>query len=96
MNTFGFALYRSEDGSRENVLRENAVRVSDEMIAAKGASGASYDWLDATASPELGYTYWLQEVETSGRMNEYGPTRVAAPHLPQNDASRVFLPLVTR
>ncbi|NJM39979.1 MAG: DUF11 domain-containing protein [Anaerolineae bacterium] len=90
VNTFGFALLRSATGSRAD-----ATRVTDELISAKGASGASYDWLDETAQPDVAYAYWLQEIETSGRINEYGPAVTMTPDQPQGQV-RVFLPLVVR
>jgi hypothetical protein len=91
VNTFGFSLYRS--ATRQ---RADAVRVTDELIPAKGTTGASYDWLDVTTQPDVAYTYWLQEIETSGRINEYGPTTIGTPDQPQAGPSRVFLPLVVR
>jgi uncharacterized repeat protein (TIGR01451 family) len=66
-NTFGFAIYRAED---EN--RANAVLISKEMLAAKGA-GNGYTFVDVAAQSGTLYRYWLVEVETDGRMNEYGP-----------------------
>jgi hypothetical protein len=68
INTFGFALYRAQANERSS-----AVLVTSELIAAKGAS--DYAFLDATAAPDKRYYYWLIETETSGAVNEYGPTR---------------------
>jgi uncharacterized repeat protein (TIGR01451 family) len=70
LNTWGFYLYRSADGSRAH-----AARVTPEIILGqgRGQGGASYSWLDRQAQPGTLYTYWLQEVELNGAVNEYGP-----------------------
>jgi hypothetical protein len=91
VSTFGFVLWRSEIGERAD-----AVQVTDEVIAAKGSTGASYEWLDATARPDATYTYWLQEIETSGQINEYGPASTTAPNQPESNSSHIYLPLVLR
>lgn len=89
-NTWGFHLYRSEDGRRER-----ATRVTSELIPGRGRGqgGASYHWIDRAARPGQSYSYWLQEVEISGNINEYGPATTAT----TNAASRwyIFSPLVS-
>ena len=89
INTFGFRLYRSTDGTRAN-----AVLVTPELIPAqgRGQGGATYTWTDSTAQAGQRYSYWLQEVETSGATNEYGPATAitASP----TRGSFLYLPLL--
>lgn len=89
-NTQGFYLYRSTDGTRAN-----AVRVTPEIIFSEGSgvTGAVYSWLDRDVEPGATYTYWLQEVETSGATNEYGPTSTSIP-LVSATPYRVFAPVI--
>ena len=75
INSFGFALYRSTDNSRAN-----ATLVTAEMIAARGPS--TYRFVDRTADPSQRYTYWLVEMETDGKLNEYAPTTYAPASTP--------------
>ncbi|NJM40159.1 MAG: DUF11 domain-containing protein [Anaerolineae bacterium] len=67
LDTFGFAIYRSNsaDGA-------NKVLVTTELVSAKGAN-SSYSVLDASANKANRYHYWLQEVERTGRLVEYTP-----------------------
>jgi hypothetical protein len=69
-DTYGFRVMRSSDGNRER-----AVEATPEVILAqhRGTQGGSYRWTDATADPNARYTYWLVEIETSGKTIEYGP-----------------------
>jgi uncharacterized repeat protein (TIGR01451 family) len=67
VNTFGFAIYRAESEDRAD-----AVLLSKEMVAAKGA-GSSYAFVDEAAPMGTYYRYWLIEVESDGSLNEYGP-----------------------
>lgn len=74
LNTAGFQIYRSA-GSRAD-----AVRVSDQLIPAHGASGggAVYSWLDSGAESGVAYSYWLVEIEIGGARHEYpldGPAK---------------------
>ena len=90
LNTAGFYLYRSTDGQRAS-----AVQVTPEMIFAEGSglTGARYTWTDRDVQPGTTYTYWLQEVETGGATNEYGPTTVFFPSV---EAHTIFIPLIGR
>jgi len=90
INTWGFYLYRSADGSRAH-----AVRVTPELILGqgRGQGGASYSWNDTGAQPGVTYTYWLQEVEINGTVHEYGP---AAAVLSPSAQRGIFIPVVTR
>ncbi|MBA3942940.1 MAG: DUF3494 domain-containing protein [Herpetosiphonaceae bacterium] len=71
LNTVGFNLYRSVDGERKD-----AVRVTPSMIPAEGNGivGSTYAWTDTNVQKGSTYSYWLQETETAGTTNEYGPT----------------------
>ena len=73
VNTFGFALYRSETSDRNA-----AVLATAELIPAQGRTGGMYAWLDVNAKANKRYTYWLIEAETTGAMNEYGPVQTDA------------------
>jgi hypothetical protein len=53
------------------------VTVTDALILSRGsaATGASYQWADPATRPGDAATYWLQEIERSGVVNEYGPAQ---------------------
>ena len=89
--TWGFYLYRSADGERGH-----AVRVTPELIGARGRGMNEmtyYNWLDSTNTSDTIYTYWLQEIELNGTLNEYGPTTTAiAPAL----SHTMYLPIAAR
>jgi hypothetical protein len=91
IDTWGFHLYRSASGNRAD-----AERVTTQLIPAegRGRGGASYMWQDATASPGVAYSYWLQEVELNGTTAEYGPVSTTAQ--PAATRQRYYLPLVRR
>jgi uncharacterized repeat protein (TIGR01451 family) len=90
LNTWGFYLYRSDDGSRSS-----AVRITPTIILGQGRGygGAAYAWTDTDVQAGTTYTYWLQEVELNGTINEYGPTTAAIA-----SASRhaIFMPVAVR
>jgi len=80
LNTFGFAVYRSEGDDRAQ-----ATLVTNELVAALGADN-TYQVVDAAADPTRAYHYWLKEYEQMGesgsggiRENWYGPA-VFAPN----------------
>ncbi|MDW8145714.1 MAG: hypothetical protein RMJ48_05365 [Roseiflexaceae bacterium] len=91
LNTAGFRLLRSATGRIDD-----AIVVTPALIRARGSpgGGATYEWRDPTAQPDASYTYWLEEVETTGRVNRYGPAtaRVQATSPP----FRVILPMIVR
>ncbi|MCX7789061.1 MAG: DUF11 domain-containing protein, partial [Chloroflexaceae bacterium] len=86
INTLGFYLYRSSDGTRAT-----AGRVTPSLVAARGSSsgGERYSFLDTAAMPGGAYTYWLVEVERGGQTSEYGPLTPINPTL-------VWLPVLRR
>jgi uncharacterized repeat protein (TIGR01451 family) len=90
LNTWGFYLYRSSDGSRAG-----AIRVTPTIILGqgRGQGGATYSWLDTSAEPGTYYTYWLQEIEINGTINEYGPATAGSTSAAQQS---VFLPIAQR
>ncbi len=92
VDTWGFHLWRSTDGQREN-----AQRITPELILAKGTGqGGSYSFLDPQVEPGQTYSYWLEELEVSGRHLEYGPVtgRLAQGEDPAAH-QRLFLPIVS-
>ncbi len=90
-DTAGFRLLRSATGRIED-----AVIATPVLIRARGSpgSGAAYEWRDVTAQPDVAYAYWLEEIETTGRVNRYGPAmaRVQATSPPY----RVMIPMIVR
>jgi len=89
--TAGYYLLRSDTGQRAD-----ASRVSG-LIPARGsaASGAEYRWVDPGTDPAGGATYWLQEVEIGGRINEYGPARLGSSTAAVGDFA-LYMPLLRR
>ena len=85
--TLGFRLYRSKTASRQD-----AALATQGVIAALGnTTGGSYTWLDAGA-PAMGTLYyWLQEIDLTGGLTEYGP--VLAGGTPGFSA---FIPFIAR
>jgi len=67
-DTFGFHLYRSINGRRED-----AVRITKQMITALGAAGGEYLYEDSELLPGFPYIYWLAEVENGIEAHEFGP-----------------------
>lgn len=90
VDTWGFDLYRSDDG-----LRAHAVRVTPQSIVAqgRGQAGASYSW-DDTGAGAGQPAYWLVETETGGATHEYGP--VAPASAGTSATWQVFVPLAVR
>jgi hypothetical protein len=90
INTWGYHLYRSADGTRAN-----ATQITPNVILARGRGqgGADYTWSDTAIRAGTTYTYWLQEIELGGATNEYGP--VKAP-VRIADVYQVAIPQVTR
>ena len=90
-NTWGFDIFRSEDGTREH-----ATRINPELIAAqgRGQGGARYTFLDTGAPTDAPATYWLVESENGGATHEYGP--VVAQPLGLLSGSQVFIPMASR
>ncbi|NOK83600.1 MAG: hypothetical protein GFH27_549305n176 [Chloroflexi bacterium AL-W] len=91
IDTWGFHLYRSEDGTWEN-----AQRVTDAMILAegRGQGGAAYRWTDQDVNTTATYTYWLVETELDGSTNRYGPAQTVVD--PSTAEHQIFLPFVGR
>jgi uncharacterized repeat protein (TIGR01451 family) len=91
LGTQAFMIYRA---TRTDFA--TAAPVTVQPIVARGGpgSGATYTWLDATAHPERGYSYWLIEYETSGSELVYGPVEVGA-GMPQN-TYYIHLPFIVR
>jgi len=90
LNTWGFQLYRSADGSRAGAVRVTATIIPGQ---GRGQGGAAYSWLDLNAQPGILYSYWLQEVELNGTTHEYGPATAGSSPAAQHS---IFLPAVHR
>jgi uncharacterized repeat protein (TIGR01451 family) len=87
INTWGFHLYRSADGSRTGAVRVTAAIFPGQ---GRGQGGAAYSWLDLDAQPGVTYSYWLQEVELNGTTHEYGPATAGSATAAQHS---IFLPV---
>jgi uncharacterized repeat protein (TIGR01451 family) len=87
INTWGFHLYRSADGSRSGAVRVTAAIIPGQ---GRGQGGAAYSWLDVDAQPGVTYSYWLQEVELNGTTTEYGPATAGSAPAAQHS---IFLPI---
>ena len=84
--TFGYRIYRSTGE------RSAASEVTSALIAVQGTG--EYSWTDSSAAAGTAYSYWLIEVETDGRTNEYGPARTGIS--PANQPNRIYVPLALR
>ena len=65
----GFNLYRSVS------VDDRGAQLNPALIPSRapGGQGASYDFLDATAVPGVGYYYTLEDVDLSGLRTAHGP-----------------------
>ena len=70
IDTAGFNIWRLSEGGEYR-------KINSSIIVAKGSpgAGASYSYLDGSANAKTAgrYFYELEEIETSGRSNFYGP-----------------------
>jgi uncharacterized repeat protein (TIGR01451 family) len=72
IDTYGFYLLRSDTGNLND-----AVEVAFVPAAGRGqGGGATYSYLDMSASAGVSYTYWLADVDTDGRRTIHGPVDV--------------------
>jgi hypothetical protein len=90
-NTWGYQIYRSTDG-----VRAHAVKMTPALILSqgRGGGGASYQWIDLNVEPYTSYSYWLEEQELAGSVNEYGPAKAASS--PAAGKYTLFVPVVMR
>ena len=81
--TLGFRLWRSTDGERQH-----SVQIGD-IFGHKGTptSGAIYGHVDATVTPGVHYTYWLEEVRRDATTEELASISVFV-------ANSIYLPLI--
>jgi uncharacterized repeat protein (TIGR01451 family) len=90
-DTFGFNLFRSATGNRAD-----AIQVNEALIAA-GAKGGQYVFVDGAAEAGTRYTYWLQEIELSGVVNDYPDTAGVQGTTGQGVAAyQMFIPVLMR
>lgn len=92
VNTRGFHILRSTSGSLGD-----AIYLTSTPIPARGSAlgGERYSWTDTTEG-NFGrqVAYWLEEVETTGAIQRFGPVRPTA--IPATGRFQVGLPLVRR
>ncbi|GIV87661.1 MAG: hypothetical protein KatS3mg055_0179 [Chloroflexus sp.] len=87
-DTLGFVILRSASDNRAD-----AVQLFTTPIPAQGSvgNGASYQWFDRTARPDVSYHYWLVEIESGGGRNEF------ALHSPALQSTyRLLIPVILR
>ena len=74
MDTAGFNLYRStsEDGPYERINPSLIPGSTDPQI------GGDYEFVDEQVEPGVVYFYQLEEVETTGEVNQYDPIQIEA------------------
>ena len=87
-DTVGFLLLRSSTGDRAD-----AMPIVATPIPAQGSagSGASYQWFDRTAQPNVSYHYWLVEIEADGERHEFSLISPA-----MQFTYRVLVPIIQR
>jgi uncharacterized repeat protein (TIGR01451 family) len=93
VDSWGFHLLRSSDGTRAS-----AQRVTSDLILAQGGSnlGASYRWIDRSVEPGNTYTYWLQETELDGTINEYGTATIEFSGVSQDNPYTLYMPIISK
>ncbi len=85
----GFVLFREIAGTQDYML------ISD-LIPAQGTptSGASYSFTDGDVELGITYSYWLVDIDTSGKWTAHGPASAAAarviPYLCPEDSTTVL------
>ncbi len=92
VDTWGYHIWRSADGRREN-----AVRLTESPILAGSAADGIYIFVDESVELEVKpreemrtYTYWLQEVGLDGSLRDSGAVRLTV------GGESIFLPLIGR
>jgi len=83
-NLDGFNLFRSSDPDSKRI------QLNESMIPALGLPiGWNYLFIDKAVRPGSTYYYWLQTVERSGKLTDYGPAQA-------NTSYTLFLPFLKR
>ncbi len=88
VNVQGFNLYRRPNPD------EDWMQVNDQLIQAANLGGfdnANYTWLDTGVEPGAFYEYMLEEVDSSGKTHQYGPSGTTPARLV---FKQLFLPVV--
>jgi uncharacterized repeat protein (TIGR01451 family) len=86
VDNYGFYVLRSADAD----LAHGAEIAFVPAAGYKQGGGATYQLRDTTAQSGVPYTYWLVDVDTSGRRTLHGPLSVSLSALPY----RVFVPVI--
>lgn len=90
IENLGFNLYRGESTDGPWTLLTQALIPS--QVPPGSPYGAVYEYVDGTAVPGVGYSYWLETVAVGGRTSLYGPAVVEQGGRPY----RTYLPLLFR
>ena len=88
VNAWGFHLWRTPGQEWQNGVRATPAVIP---AAGRGGGGAAYRFFDPGG--KKGDYYWLQEIESDGTLNLYGPVLVDAVGASLN-GQEIFLPLV--
>jgi hypothetical protein len=89
-----FALLRCDLGQSRCAAADHA-EVSGIVVPCENdPAGWAYDAMDATASTDTGYSYYLREHETTGGTRDYGPALVGP--LVTDDAASGTIPTASR
>ncbi|MEW5956410.1 MAG: SdrD B-like domain-containing protein [Chloroflexota bacterium] len=92
IDNYGFRILRSAAGSLAD-----AVELAFVPGEGRGAnSGASYSYVDKTASPQTTYTYWLVDVDINGEETTHGPVIVDSSGIDSGNGSTLYLPLILK
>ena len=84
IQTYGFNLYRSNDSDRTN-----AVLVTPAIMPGQGMQGGFYTFMDKYVSPNVSYSYWLEEITTADAVAAIANTTLLS-------IQRSLLPIVRR
>ena len=89
-NAWGFHLWRTQDSTWGN-----GVRVTQSVIPAAGSKGGGAAYSHFDPGGQTDDWYWLQEIESDGTRNLYGPVQVDA-NTYGAPMQSLFLPMVGR
>jgi protocatechuate 3,4-dioxygenase beta subunit len=89
-DSFGFYIVRSIAGNQPAGERLNSQMI---LAQGRGLQGASYQWIDSSATAGQSYQYWLEEQQLDGQIRRYGPISISPT---TSNSYHVYLPFVNR
>jgi hypothetical protein len=90
INNLGFDLFRAESPEGPQV------QLNQDLIPSQAPgspTGATYDYLDQTVTPDVVYYYWLEDVDIYGTRTRHGPIQT---EIRRASHHHVFLPIVRK